>query len=300
MEIVTLKTFLAVVESGGVLSASKQLHTVQSNVTTRIRRLEEELGEALFIRKGRGLELAPAGRVLVKYAEQMLQLEQQAMTAVRQVGSNSGLLRIGSMETFAAVRLPSALKCLRSSHSGLELSVETSTSQELLDRLLGFKLDCAFVGGPVDHPELLAEQVLLEELVLVQSRSHPHAAGTLILFRHGCAYRERALAWRREVGKQVGEVMQLGTLEGILGCVAVGLGCTLMPRAAVEQSRYAAEVSISSIPEHLALVPTMMVSHRKTPPLACMRTLATSLTQPADTAAELVDGGAAEASIDVA
>ena len=58
MELVALRTFQTVVEEGGVLAASRKLNTVQSNVTGRIRRLEEELGVELFFRKGRGLELA--------------------------------------------------------------------------------------------------------------------------------------------------------------------------------------------------------------------------------------------------
>ena len=65
MELIALRTFQAVVEEGGILAASRKLNTVQSNVTSRIRRLEEELGAELFFRKGRGLELAPPGRVQI-------------------------------------------------------------------------------------------------------------------------------------------------------------------------------------------------------------------------------------------
>ncbi|OMH38274.1 LysR family transcriptional regulator [Motiliproteus sp. MSK22-1] len=277
MEILALKTFIAVVEEGGILSASKKLNTVQSNVTTRIRRLEEELSVDLFFRKGRGLELAPAGRVLMEYAQKMLYLEKQASNAVSQAGGNTGLLRIGSMETFAAVRLPGALKRLRVFHPELDLSVETSTTQELLNKVLCCKLDCAFVGGPIDHSDLLVEPILVEELVLVRSRLHPDASGTLILFREGCAYRAKALAWKRESGQQIGEVMELGTLEGILGCVTVGLGCTLMPRTVVENSRFADELIIKEIPDHLSRIPTVMVSHRESPAMLCMGTLANAV-----------------------
>jgi DNA-binding transcriptional LysR family regulator len=123
MELVALRTFQAVVEEGGILAASRKLNTVQSNVTGRIRRLEEELGTELFFRKGRGLELAPSGRVLIQYAQRMLLLERQTSAAIRQVGDNVGELRVGSMETFAALHLPAALKALREAHPGLELRV---------------------------------------------------------------------------------------------------------------------------------------------------------------------------------
>ena len=64
MELIALKTFETVVEEGGILAASRKLNTVQSNVTSRIQRLEEELETKLFFRKGRGLKLAPSGKVL--------------------------------------------------------------------------------------------------------------------------------------------------------------------------------------------------------------------------------------------
>jgi DNA-binding transcriptional LysR family regulator len=273
MELQSLRTFNAVVEEGGILSASRKLNTVQSNVTTRIKRLEEEVGAELFYRKGRGLELAPSGRVLLDYARRILQLESQASMAVRQVGEQTGELRIGAMETFAALRLPLALKTLRQIHEGMKLRVETNTSSALIKRVLDHKLDCAFVAGPVDHPELVAKEVLQEELVLVRSIQADRGQLPLILFREGCAYRARALTWQRECGHQVNDVMEFGTLDGILGCVAVGLGCTLMPRWVVDNNRYQEELAVETIEPRLAMIPTMLVRHRSVVPLKALDTL---------------------------
>lgn len=266
MELVALRTFQTVVEEGGILAASRKLNTVQSNVTGRIRRLEEELGTELFFRKGRGLELAPPGKVLLDYARRMLMLERQTSAAVRQVGESAGELRIGAMETFAALHLPNALKAVRTTHPQLELRVFADTTSTLTEKVLDHKLDCAFVAGPVIHPDLQFDELVSEELVLV------HAAGTdpvmlpLILFREGCAYRTRALAWQRKQGHAVADAMEFGTLEGILGCVAVGLGWTLMPRRVAELSGHAPELVIATLPEEFSHVPTGMISLRDAPP----------------------------------
>ncbi|MEW8221685.1 MAG: LysR substrate-binding domain-containing protein [Candidatus Thiodiazotropha taylori] len=273
MELNSLLTFKAVVEEGGILSASRKLNTVQSNVTSRIKRLEQELNSELFYRKGRGLALAPAGHVLYEYACQILQLESQAGVAVRQVGEQSGELRIGAMETFASLRLAPALKRLKASHKGVELRVVTDTSSALVERVLNHKLDCAFVAGRVDQEELLVCDIGREELVLVRAKGSD-CQSQLILFREGCAYRARALAWHRECGQQVSEVMELGTLDGILGCVSVGLGCTLMPAWVVAQSRYADELAIEQIPPRLAMVPTVMIRHKQGVPMKALETLA--------------------------
>jgi len=277
MELVALRTFQTVVEEGGILAASRKLNTVQSNVTSRIRRLEEELGAELFFRKGRGLELAPSGRVLLDYARRMLLLERQTSAAVRMVGESSGELRIGAMETFAALHLPSALKAVRREHPQLELRVATDTSAILTDKVLAHKLDCAFIAGPVVHPDLVFDELVVEELVQV------HAVGTnpvqqpLILFREGCAYRTRALAWQRSTGHPVADAMEFGTLEGILGCVAVGLGWTLMPRRVIEQSPHAADLVIETLPAEISQVPTGMIHLRNAPTMVALATLAQAI-----------------------
>ena len=277
MELVALRTFQSVVEEGGILAASKKLKTVQSNVTGRIRKLEEELGTELFLRKGRGLELAPSGRVLLDYARRMLQLEQQTTAAVRQVGESSGELRIGAMETFAALHLPTALKAVRREHPRVELRVFTEPTAVLVDKVLDHKLDCAFVAGPVIHPDLEFSEVVVEELVQVHAAGSDPVQQPLILFREGCAYRARALAWQRSIGHATADVMEFGTLDGILGCVSIGLGWTLMPRRVVEQSVHAAALVIDAVPPEIGRVPTGLIRRREAPPMAALRTLGESL-----------------------
>ena len=277
MELVALRTFQAVVEEGGILAASRKLNTVQSNVTSRIRRLEEELGAELFFRKGRGLELAPSGRVLLDYARRMLLLERQTSTAVRQVGEGTGELRIGTMETFAALHLPKALKAVKTRHPQLELRVLTDTSVALIEKVLAHKLDCAFVGGPVLHPDIQFDELVVEELVQISAKGANPALQPLILFREGCAYRARAIAWQRASGHIVADAMEFGTLEGILGCVSVGLGWTLMPRRVVEQSLHAADLAIVSVPDNISRVPTGMIYLRDTAPTVVLKTLSEAI-----------------------
>lgn len=281
MELVALRTFQAVVEEGGILAAARRLNTVQSNVTSRIRRLETELGAELFIRKGRGLELAPSGRVLVDFARRILLLERQAGAAIRLVGESTGELRIGTMETFAALHLPAALKAVRAAHGLMELRVYTDTSAKLTERVLDHKLDCAFVAGPVVHPDLVFEELVIEDLVQVSAVGCNVVEQPLILFREGCAYRTRALAWQRAIGHVVADAMEFGTLDGILGCVAVGLGWTLMPRRVVEQFNHAAELQISDVPPEISRVSTGMIHLRDAPPMLALKTLSLAVMQKA-------------------
>ncbi|MEY4752461.1 MAG: hypothetical protein RJA44_136 [Pseudomonadota bacterium] len=277
MELVALRTFQAVVEEGGILAASRRLHTVQSNVTSRIRRLEEELGTELFHRAGRGLELAASGKVLLDYTRRMLALERQLLAAVRDAGDGVGELRIGAMETFAALHLPPALKVLRQSRPALELRIQTDTSAALIEQVLQHRLDCAFIAGPVVHAELEWRALIEEELVQVHAAGVDPARLPLILFREGCAYRARALAWQRGSGRPLRDVMEFGTVEGILGCVSVGLGWTLMPRRIVQQSGHAAELVIEPVPAEIGRICTGMVALRDSAAPAALRCLGDAL-----------------------
>lgn len=272
MEVSSLRIFLSVAETGGISAAAEQLHYVQSNVTARIKKLEEELGAALFVRRSRGMSLTAAGRVLRDYAERILRLELQAADAVRGTIEDGGAVRLGSMETTMAIRLPAILKTLHSDMPAAEISVTTGRTEGLIRDVLEHRLDCAYVGGPVEHPELIREIAFEEELVLVSAREAV-APNVLLVFRPGCVYRARAEQWLREEGRLPYSIMEYGTLEGILGCVDAGLGCTLMPRAVVERSSFRADVAVTPIAAHIARIQTLLIRRRDTPLSGAMRKL---------------------------
>src|SRR4051812_38540716 len=98
MDLAALRIFKAVVEHGGVNRAAARLNRVPSNVTTRVRQLEEELGTKLFVRAGRRLALSAEGRRLLAYAEQLLRLSDEAEAAMRN-GGPRGTLRLGALES---------------------------------------------------------------------------------------------------------------------------------------------------------------------------------------------------------
>src|SRR5258706_13530565 len=108
MDLTDLHVFRTVVAAGGVTRAAARLHRVPSSVTTRVRKLEEELGVALFLREGKRMRLSPAGKVLLDYAERLLALAQAAREAMHETGPR-GLLRLGAIESTAAARLPALL-----------------------------------------------------------------------------------------------------------------------------------------------------------------------------------------------
>ena len=130
MDLGDLQIFRSVVQAGGVTRAAEKLNRVQSNVTTRVRQLEADLGVQLFIREGKRLHLSPEGKLLLDYAERLLDLAQEAREAV-QDAKPRGLLRLGSMESTASVRLPVPMNEYLSRYPEVSLELRTGGPREL-------------------------------------------------------------------------------------------------------------------------------------------------------------------------
>ncbi len=272
MEILSLRTFKAIVDEGGIKGASESLHTVPSNISSRIQKLEQELDVDLFQLEGRKLRLTPTGQLLYGYASQILQLEYRAATAIDQ-SKGSYELRIGTPETFAAVHLPKALKQLRRNNSKIRPKIHTATSAELTAGVLNNKLDCAFVGSAMRHEDLLSVPVVDEELVIVEPVDGPYEP-ILFVREEGCAYRKCALSWQQESGRSHEELMSMSSVDGILGCIAAGLGYTVIGKDMVINSRYDSSLTTHGVSTEQKAVHISLIYRKDNPLQEGIRSLA--------------------------
>lgn len=264
-----LATFEAVARLGGMGRAARELNTVQSNVTQRVRRLEESLGVSLFERSRAGARLTPAGERLMPYATRVDALLDEAGRAARDDGAPRGTLTVGSLETTAALRLSPLLASYVQAHPGVDFVLRTGTTAEMVERVLDRDLEGAFVCGPVVHPQLVSTPAFIEELALLSAPTERTLATALrrpdlrlVILRAGCSYRQRLeelLARRGVVGLRR---LEFGTLEAILGAVAAGLGITLMPRALIGPTWRGGRVRAHRLPASEARVQTMFVRRR--------------------------------------
>jgi len=272
MELTDLCTFSAVARLGGITRAAEELNTVQSNVTQRVKALEAEIGTALFERHSRGMTLTGAGRRLLPYAQQMAALSREAVLAARDDGEPKGPLTIGSMETTAAVRLPSLLAHFHRRFPAVRLTLQTAPTADLVAQVLNGALDGAFVAGPIDHAELISTAAFKEELVLVTAQrwktlaalraGTPESGPTALVFRTGCTYRQRLEQIFSEFGWPTAARFELGTLDGMIGCVAADMGVTLLPRAVVERHGQNASISIHNLNAAQSRVDTLFIQRR--------------------------------------
>src|SRR5215510_3895686 len=172
MDFDSLTIFKTVVDEGGVIAAARKLHRVQSGVTTRIKQLEAALGVALFRRDKRRLILSPAGEIFLGYVEQFLRLAEQARHAV--LGdAPRGVLRLGTLESTAASRLPPLLAHYHQQYPAVRVELATATTDALVEGVACRKFDAAFVIGRIEAIGLDVLGAFNEELVIVAPRSHP-------------------------------------------------------------------------------------------------------------------------------
>lgn len=272
MELSDIKTFAAVARAGGITRAAEELNTVQSNVTQRIKALEAVIGAPLFERHSRGMTLTAAGKRLLPYADRLTALSHEAVLAARDDGEPKGPLAIGSMETTAAVRLPPLLADFHRRFPAVRLSLRTAPTADLVACVLEGALDGAFVAGPIAHADLTATSAFREELVLASARrwaslaelraGTPESGPTALVFRTGCTYRQRLEQIFVEFGWPSATRFELGTLDGMIGCVAAGMGVTLLPRAVAERSAMNGSISIHTLSPSHARVETLFIQRR--------------------------------------
>lgn len=265
MDASDLRIFEAVARLGGMNRAAAELNTVQSNVTARIRALEEQLEVSLFRRTSRGAVLTAAGERLLPYASRVAQLLDEARCAARDDGTPRGPLVIGSLETTAALRLTPSLAAFVAAFPDVDLTLRTGTSSELIDAVLARRVEGAFVAGPVDHPELTAETVFREEMVILSALGisfERYLQGRdvrIIVLRAGCSYRLMLESWLASQGVVRVRMLEFGTLEAIVGCVKAGLGITLLPRALIGAVWREGTLAVHELPDGAGRVETMFV-----------------------------------------
>lgn len=237
-----LHIFRTVAREGGVMRAASRLNRVPSNVTTRIKQFEERLGVQLFRRQGRGIVLTDAGQALLGHAERLLRMADEVEEEICH-GTTRGILRLGSLESAASVKLPPIFSKYYAKFPQTTIELQTGTTAGLL-RLLGhYEIDAAFVSEPFDKGDLSSMSVFEEELVLITACGVPTARKaselanrTVIAFPHGCSYRRRFIEWLAENDVSPERFLDLGSYHAIVACVAAGSGIAVVPSAVLDNA----------------------------------------------------------------
>ena len=265
MEFSQLRIFQAVAEEGSITRAAERLHRVPSNLSTRLKQLEEQLGVDLFLRERQRLQLSPAGKVLLDYAAKLFALHDEAHAAV-QGGQPAGDFLLGTMYSTAATHLPDLLAAYHRAYPAVNLQVQSGPSGELFEGLLTNRLDAALVDGPLELAGLDGVPLCDERLVLITEADHAPVRSALdvqdravFTFRRGCSYRMRLEAWFAHDHATMGRAMEIESYQGMLACVIAGSGVALMSESMLASLPGRERVTVHPLAEPFASATTWLM-----------------------------------------
>jgi DNA-binding transcriptional LysR family regulator len=245
MELSQLEVFLAVAREHRFSRAAEKLHRTQSAVSQTIRKLEDELGEALLDRSSREGVLTDAGQVLYEYAEKLLNLRHDAhesLASLREL--QKGKLVIAANE-FTALYLLPVLAEFRRLHPMIKITVQRALGSRIPDDVLQHSAELGVLSYKPEEPQLHSVVTYLDELVLVVPPKHPLASAREVSIRQlgaeSCVahivsspYREKVLQTFQKHKTPLHMGLELPTLQAIKQFVAMGNGVAFMPEISVE------------------------------------------------------------------
>ena len=174
MEIRQLRAFLAIAEAKTFTAGARQVNITQAAISMQIRQLEESVGLPLFTRTPRRVILTEAGELLIHRARKILREHSAALAEIAEIaGAEHGRLRIGSASaTFATMQLPAILERLKNRFPNAEITVNSGTSQVLVEKIMHGETDVAFVSLPVPTSNVQTDLLFSDEIVAIASPQH--------------------------------------------------------------------------------------------------------------------------------
>jgi len=245
MDINQLEVFLSVAQEKSFSRAAEALHRTQPAVSQAVRRLEAELGEPLFDRSSKDGTLTAAGRVLLDFAQQMMNLRHHAHSAIRELRDlHRGKLSLSANEYTVMGLLP-LIPTFRARHPHIKIEVKRSLASRIPSEILGRGVEIGVVTFKPGDIAISSIPVTMDELALIVAPSHPLAekkkvsvrelgAETFIAHNVPSPYRERVIKTFEKYRTPLNISMEMPTLEAIKRMVENGMGVALVPRLTVE------------------------------------------------------------------
>jgi DNA-binding transcriptional LysR family regulator len=226
-----VRSFLAIVRHGGYHRAGGALHLTQPAVSRHIRRLEEQLGEPLFARRGRGVELTPYGERAASELADVLAAHDRALSRLQRGSDHGGPFVLGVIENLVDPVLPDLLAVVRGQLGPRPLQLRVDRSYQLVERVQRREVDAAIVVDPGDAPDALEFGTITLRWwasPALAAAAAPPAPFPLVAYDPPCGLRDRALRRLAELELESVITAESPHLSGVQTAVRNGLGYALL------------------------------------------------------------------------
>ncbi len=273
MDLYQLETFLAVVEEKGFSRGAARMRRTQPAISHAIRKLEEEIGEPLFERSSRDGTLTASGKILRSYAERLLRLRGETITALEELRSlERGRLTIAANEYTCLWLLP-VLDAFCAHYPQIGVTVQRSLASQIPDQLLERAAEFGILSFRPDDARLHAIAVYTDSVAFVVDPKHPLARrkqvslrelGTENFIAHTVAspLRQRVIETFARNQTPLNMGVELPSLEAIKRFVARGKGVALVPGLTVQPELARGELVQIAVPE-LRIARRLWLVHRQ-------------------------------------
>jgi DNA-binding transcriptional LysR family regulator len=231
MDLVLLRSFLAVADSGAITEAAERIGVTQPALSRRLQQLEDHLGVTLLARGRKGVQLTELGRLVHGEAQGIVaRYEQMRETVASHQKLEGGTVRIGGGATAVSYILPEAIAAFQAAHPQVRFQLREAGSSEVADDVVAGRLELGVVTLPVRDRELDLTPLATDRVILVGRHDHPLARRRVVqiheladqafvAFEAGSALRQIIDGKLREAGVEVNVVMELRSIAAILRMV---------------------------------------------------------------------------------
>lgn len=260
MDLFQLETFLAVAEERSFSRAATRLHRTQPAVSQVVAKLEAELGETLLDRSSRDGTLTDAGRVLLEYAQKMLNMRSEAAAALVELRSlHHGRLNLAANEYTCLYLLP-VLDAFRKQHPKIKVAVQRSLASRIADEVLSHSVEIGVIGFNPEDANVRSVTVYRDQLVCIVSPSHALAKlGNTSIQRLGretfvahnvpSPLRKKVIDAFKKHRTPLRMDVELPSLEAMKRFVQLGNGVALLPRLSAEAELASGALRAVNVPE---------------------------------------------------
>lgn len=240
-----LKVFVAVSNNNSISLAALELGFAQSNVTSRIKQLEKNIGYSLFHRIPKGVKLTHEGEKLFPYAVEIVKKVEEAILQMRNV-NHQEILRVGSTQSNAPIRLLPFITKLNKDFPKMKIELYTDTTPLVINAVLEYKVDIGFVSGNPNHKDLIVLQKFEEDIYLIESKDKT-SENCILGYKESCAYYTYLASYFKNQGNNTFKTTIFENYETILGCAKIGMGKSLVPKSIIDKFGYEKELKLTKM-----------------------------------------------------
>ncbi len=259
MDLILLRSFLAVAESGAITAAAERIGITQPALSRRIQQLEDQLGAELLVRGRKGAVLTGMGRLVQSEAQGIVaRYDQMLETVSSQQRLEGGTVRIGGGATAVSFILPEAIAAFQAAHPQVRFHMREAGSSEIADDVVAGHLELGVVTLPVRDRELAVTPLTNDSIVLVARQDHRLAQRrrvriidladqAFVAFEAGSALRQIIDSKLRDAGVEVNVVMELRSIPAILRMVSTTGNLAFVSRLGMEQQADVVAVPVQGL-----------------------------------------------------